>query len=144
MEELELLKGLTGYAEPGVLTALMGGSGAGKTTLMVRHTSTSAWVYVLATLSAPSRGSHTHPTASLYLAARSPALCLCSCCVLTGRGCRPQDHRHHQGCVCCTAGLMGGEGGVLGVGPLQATLHYCTCVKGAGLLQAKPLFLPAE
>ena len=40
MEELELLKGLTGYAEPGVLTALMGGSGAGKTTLMVRHTPT--------------------------------------------------------------------------------------------------------
>lgn len=37
MEELELLKGLTGYAEPGVLTALMGGSGAGKTTLMVRQ-----------------------------------------------------------------------------------------------------------
>ena len=36
MEELELLKGLTGYAEPGVLTALMGGSGAGKTTLMVQ------------------------------------------------------------------------------------------------------------
>lgn len=31
--KLELLKGLTGYAKPGVLTALMGGSGAGKTTL---------------------------------------------------------------------------------------------------------------
>ena len=35
LPELELLKNLTGYAEPGVLTALMGGSGAGKTTLMV-------------------------------------------------------------------------------------------------------------
>ena len=35
-ERLELLKGITGYAEPGKLTALMGGSGAGKTTLMVR------------------------------------------------------------------------------------------------------------
>jgi ABC-type multidrug transport system ATPase subunit len=34
LEELQLLKGLTGYAEPGILTALMGGSGAGKTTLM--------------------------------------------------------------------------------------------------------------
>lgn len=33
-EKLELLKGITGYAEPGQLTALMGGSGAGKTTLM--------------------------------------------------------------------------------------------------------------
>lgn len=33
-KELELLKGITGYAEPGVLMALMGGSGAGKTTLM--------------------------------------------------------------------------------------------------------------
>ena len=33
-ETLDLLQGLTGYAEPGVLTALMGGSGAGKTTLM--------------------------------------------------------------------------------------------------------------
>jgi predicted ABC-type transport system involved in lysophospholipase L1 biosynthesis ATPase subunit len=33
-EKLHLLKGITGYAEPGVLTALMGGSGAGKTTLM--------------------------------------------------------------------------------------------------------------
>ncbi|GAX73712.1 hypothetical protein CEUSTIGMA_g1165.t1 [Chlamydomonas eustigma] len=32
--ELELLKGITGFAEPGQLTALMGGSGAGKTTLM--------------------------------------------------------------------------------------------------------------
>lgn len=36
-ERLELLKGITGYAEPGQLTALMGGSGAGKTTLMVRE-----------------------------------------------------------------------------------------------------------
>lgn len=33
-ERLELLKGITGFAEPGSLTALMGGSGAGKTTLM--------------------------------------------------------------------------------------------------------------
>ncbi|GAX75668.1 hypothetical protein CEUSTIGMA_g3111.t1 [Chlamydomonas eustigma] len=33
-KELELLKGITGFAEPGKLTALMGGSGAGKTTLM--------------------------------------------------------------------------------------------------------------
>mmetsp|Transcript_17709 Transcript_17709/g.49550 ORF Transcript_17709/g.49550 Transcript_17709/m.49550 type:complete len:1558 (-) Transcript_17709:317-4990(-) len=33
-KELELLKGITGYAQPGTLTALMGGSGAGKTTLM--------------------------------------------------------------------------------------------------------------
>lgn len=33
-EKLELLKGITGFAEPGTLTALMGGSGAGKTTLM--------------------------------------------------------------------------------------------------------------
>ncbi len=33
-EKLELLKGITGFAEPGSLTALMGGSGAGKTTLM--------------------------------------------------------------------------------------------------------------
>ena len=32
--KLELLKGITGFACPGVLTALMGGSGAGKTTLM--------------------------------------------------------------------------------------------------------------
>ncbi|KAG1677137.1 hypothetical protein FOA52_000943 [Chlamydomonas sp. UWO 241] len=32
--ELELLKGITGWAKPGELTALMGGSGAGKTTLM--------------------------------------------------------------------------------------------------------------
>ncbi|KAG2487630.1 hypothetical protein HYH03_013769 [Edaphochlamys debaryana] len=31
---LELLKGITGYSEPGSMTALMGGSGAGKTTLM--------------------------------------------------------------------------------------------------------------
>ena len=30
----ELGQGRAGYAEPGVLTALMGGSGAGKTTLM--------------------------------------------------------------------------------------------------------------
>ena len=29
-KKLELLKGITGYAEPGQLTALMGGSGAGK------------------------------------------------------------------------------------------------------------------
>mmetsp|Transcript_33340 Transcript_33340/g.83541 ORF Transcript_33340/g.83541 Transcript_33340/m.83541 type:complete len:1541 (-) Transcript_33340:49-4671(-) len=33
-EELELLKGITGYSRPGTLTALMGGSGAGKTTFM--------------------------------------------------------------------------------------------------------------
>ncbi|DBA97183.1 TPA: hypothetical protein ACH3X1_014944 [Trebouxia sp. C0004] len=33
-EELELLKGITGAFRPGVLTALMGASGAGKTTLM--------------------------------------------------------------------------------------------------------------
>ncbi|DBB03271.1 TPA: hypothetical protein ACH3X3_010666 [Trebouxia sp. C0006] len=32
--KLELLKGITGFSCPGVLTALMGGSGAGKTTLM--------------------------------------------------------------------------------------------------------------
>jgi hypothetical protein len=32
--KLELLKGVSFHAEPGVLTALMGGSGAGKTTLM--------------------------------------------------------------------------------------------------------------
>lgn len=32
--QLELLKGVSGYARPGQLTALMGGSGAGKTTLM--------------------------------------------------------------------------------------------------------------
>jgi ABC-type multidrug transport system ATPase subunit len=31
---LELLKGISGYGCPGRLTALMGGSGAGKTTLM--------------------------------------------------------------------------------------------------------------
>ncbi|PNH10990.1 Pleiotropic drug resistance protein 1, partial [Tetrabaena socialis] len=33
-EQLELLKGITGFAAPGSMTALMGGSGAGKTTLM--------------------------------------------------------------------------------------------------------------
>jgi ABC-type multidrug transport system ATPase subunit/ABC-type multidrug transport system permease subunit len=33
-EELDLLKGLSGYAEPGTMTALMGSSGAGKTTLL--------------------------------------------------------------------------------------------------------------
>ena len=33
-KDLELLKGITGWAQPGQLTALMGGSGAGKTTLM--------------------------------------------------------------------------------------------------------------
>lgn len=33
-EKLHLLNHITGYAEPGVLIALMGGSGAGKTTLM--------------------------------------------------------------------------------------------------------------
>lgn len=32
--KLQLLQGITGYAAPGVLTALMGGTGAGKTTLM--------------------------------------------------------------------------------------------------------------
>ena len=32
--KLELLKGLSFFAQPGSLTALMGGSGAGKTTLM--------------------------------------------------------------------------------------------------------------
>ena len=32
--DLVLLQGITGWAEPGKLTALMGGSGAGKTTLM--------------------------------------------------------------------------------------------------------------
>jgi ABC-type transport system involved in cytochrome bd biosynthesis fused ATPase/permease subunit len=32
--ELELLKGINAFAEPGNLLALMGGSGAGKTTLM--------------------------------------------------------------------------------------------------------------
>ena len=32
--KLELLKGITGFSCPGVLTALMGGGGAGKTTLM--------------------------------------------------------------------------------------------------------------
>lgn len=33
--KLELLKGISMYTKPGQLTALMGGSGAGKTTLMV-------------------------------------------------------------------------------------------------------------
>ncbi|CAI5722770.1 unnamed protein product [Peronospora destructor] len=33
-ESLELLRGISGFAEPGSLTALMGSSGAGKTTLM--------------------------------------------------------------------------------------------------------------
>lgn len=33
-KQLQLLDGVTGYSEPGVLMALMGGSGAGKTTLM--------------------------------------------------------------------------------------------------------------
>ena len=33
-EELTLLKGIDGCFRPGVLTALMGASGAGKTTLM--------------------------------------------------------------------------------------------------------------
>ncbi|KXZ56523.1 hypothetical protein GPECTOR_1g47 [Gonium pectorale] len=33
-DRLELLKGITGFAAPGSMTALMGGSGAGKTTLM--------------------------------------------------------------------------------------------------------------
>ena len=33
-KELELLKGVTGAFQPGVLTALMGASGAGKTTFM--------------------------------------------------------------------------------------------------------------
>ena len=32
--KLQLLQGITGHATPGVLTALMGGTGAGKTTLM--------------------------------------------------------------------------------------------------------------
>jgi len=32
--ELDLLQGITGFSEPGVLVALMGGSGAGKTTFM--------------------------------------------------------------------------------------------------------------
>jgi ABC-type multidrug transport system ATPase subunit len=34
VEDAERVLPCTGYAEPGVLTALMGGSGAGKTTLM--------------------------------------------------------------------------------------------------------------
>jgi ABC-type uncharacterized transport system YnjBCD ATPase subunit len=34
LPDLILLNGVTGYAQPGVLTALMGASGAGKTTLM--------------------------------------------------------------------------------------------------------------
>lgn len=34
--QLLLLRGITGSFRPGVLTALMGASGAGKTTLMVR------------------------------------------------------------------------------------------------------------
>lgn len=34
MKELELLKGITGAFRPGVLTALMGASGAGKTTFL--------------------------------------------------------------------------------------------------------------
>jgi ABC-type glutathione transport system ATPase component len=33
-EELELLKGINTFSQPGSLLALMGGSGAGKTTLM--------------------------------------------------------------------------------------------------------------
>ncbi|GIL42549.1 hypothetical protein Vafri_515 [Volvox africanus] len=33
-DKLELLKGITGFAVPGSMTALMGGSGAGKTTVM--------------------------------------------------------------------------------------------------------------
>jgi ABC-type multidrug transport system ATPase subunit/ABC-type multidrug transport system permease subunit len=33
-EDLDLLKGISGYAKPGTMTALMGSSGAGKTTLM--------------------------------------------------------------------------------------------------------------
>lgn len=33
-EEIDLLKGVSGYAKPGTMTALMGSSGAGKTTLM--------------------------------------------------------------------------------------------------------------
>ncbi|KAE9143469.1 hypothetical protein PF006_g11512 [Phytophthora fragariae] len=33
-EELELLKGINGFAVPGSITALMGSTGAGKTTLM--------------------------------------------------------------------------------------------------------------
>jgi ABC-type multidrug transport system ATPase subunit len=34
VKELELLKGITGAFRPGVLTALMGASGAGKTTFL--------------------------------------------------------------------------------------------------------------
>ncbi|DBA01483.1 TPA: hypothetical protein N0F65_005602 [Lagenidium giganteum] len=33
-QSIDLLKGITGYAKPGTMTALMGSSGAGKTTLM--------------------------------------------------------------------------------------------------------------
>jgi ABC-type multidrug transport system ATPase subunit len=33
-EDIDILKGITGYAEPGTMTALMGSSGAGKTTLL--------------------------------------------------------------------------------------------------------------
>ena len=33
-KQLELLKGITGVFQPGVLTALMGASGAGKTTFL--------------------------------------------------------------------------------------------------------------
>jgi hypothetical protein len=48
-ERLTLLNGITGYSEPGVLMALMGGSGAGKTTLMDclagRKTSECGWCW---------------------------------------------------------------------------------------------------
>ena len=33
-EELDLLRGVSGFFEPGTVTALMGSSGAGKTTLL--------------------------------------------------------------------------------------------------------------
>jgi ABC-type multidrug transport system ATPase subunit len=33
-EDLDLLRSVTGYFEPGTITALMGSSGAGKTTLL--------------------------------------------------------------------------------------------------------------